>query len=313
MPSIAFVSGADSNYYPLLREWIASVRQFKESAGMDICIIDSGLTPRQIDELKPLVKSLINPDWPEGIPKKKTKGKERLKSCVCRPFIRDMFPGYDIYMWMDADTWVQDWSAVEMFLGSANRKKDRIVVTNGADRSNPKQIRIKWLWHWPYRIGSFFLSNGKKAFGFSVAKKLCANQGISAGCFALSAQAPHWKVWQKNLVIAAANGKLFPAEQLALGKTVHFDGYKAELLPVYAHWVCGDANPLWDQQKNAFVEPYTPHVTLGILHLCGVDNLRASKTAKKIFETMDGKQIELSLRYPHFNAGDLTVAKPKRG
>ncbi|MFA4994927.1 MAG: glycosyl transferase family 8 [Bdellovibrionales bacterium] len=312
MPQVALISGADSNYFPLLLEWISSVRAFKESEGMDICVIDAGLTPEQIAQLKPFVKSIVKPEWPAGIPASKTKGNDRLKSCVCRPFIREMFKGYDIYMWMDADTWVQDWSGVQMFLDAAARKKDRIAIINGADRSSPKQVRVKWLWRWPYRIANFYFSNAKKAFGFSIAKKLCDRYVMNVGCFALSAAAPHWERWQKNIVTAATKGKLFTAEQLTLGVMVYLEGYKAEFLPSYAHWFC-DNPPLWDAQKKMFVEPFTPHETLGILHLCGVDAQRASRNAKLKVETTDGKSIELSLRYPHFAAGDLESEKPKRG
>ncbi|MFA5040471.1 MAG: glycosyl transferase family 8 [Bdellovibrionales bacterium] len=312
MPSIALVSGADSNYFPLLREWISSVRRCKESEGLDICVIDAGLTAEQISALKPEVKSIVSPEWPVGIPASKTKDMDRLKACVCRPFIREIFPGYDTYMWMDADTWVQDWAGAQMFLDAANLKKDRIAITNGADRAYPKSFRVKWLWRWPYRIANFYFSNGKAAYGFSVAKKLCTEYVMNAGCFALSAKAPHWDRWQKNIVAAAAKGKLFTAEQLSLGVTVYLDGCKAEMLPSYTHWICENA-PFWDRQKGAFVEPFMPHMTLGVLHLVGVDALRASRKAEGKFQTTDGAFVALPLRYPHFDGGDLTTAKPKRG
>jgi hypothetical protein len=312
MPSVALISGADSNYYPLLREWIHSVRSFKESAAIDLCIIDGGLTSEQLNELRPLVKTIVNPAWPAGIPSRKTKGKDRLKTCVCRPFIREMFPDYDLYMWMDADTWVQDWSGVEMFLVAAGRKADRIVVTNGADRSAPKEFRVKWLWRWPYRVTNFYFNNGRRVLGFSEAKKLCTRFVVNAGCFALSAKAPHWERWQKNVVVAATKGRIFPAEQLALGMTIFLDGYEAEFLPSYAHWLCSTF-PCWDEQQRVFVEPFMPHEVLGVLHLCGVDGMRASKMAKGRFETVDGSHVELNLRYPHYDGGELPLAKAKRG
>src|SRR5689334_11886113 len=90
---VALVSGSDANYYPLLREWVHSVQRFPESKTTDICIIDAGLKPEQIAELKALgVVHIVNPDWPEGVPQDKVKGKEYLKACVCRPFIPVMFP-----------------------------------------------------------------------------------------------------------------------------------------------------------------------------------------------------------------------------
>ena len=39
-----FVSGCDSNYFPILLEWLHSIRRFKQSKNIDICILDAGLT-----------------------------------------------------------------------------------------------------------------------------------------------------------------------------------------------------------------------------------------------------------------------------
>ncbi|MDD4616272.1 MAG: hypothetical protein PHW76_04040 [Alphaproteobacteria bacterium] len=311
MPKIALISGADKNYFPLLIEWIDSVRRFKESEGMDICVIDSGMTSEQLATVKPFCKSIVCPEWPADLPERKLKGNEGLKTNVCRPFIREIFPGYDTYMWMDADTWVQEWSSVQMFLDAADKKKDRFVATNGADRNAPKLFRIKWLWRWPRRVTNFYFNNTAKPFGFAAAQKLCAQAVINAGCFALSAQAPHWDRWKKLIVKAANKGKLFTSDQISLGVMIYIDGYKAEMLPSYAHWSCNLA-PLWDPQKKAFVEPSTPHMALGVLHMHGIDEERASKKNKRLYETTDGGQIELNIRNPHIDGGDMLTVRMKR-
>ncbi len=311
MKSIALVSGADANYYPLLREWIHSVRRFPESAGMDICIIDGGLSPEQREELKPLVAHIVAPDWPKGVPLHKVKGLDYLKPCVCRPFIPQMFAGYDTYLWMDSDTWVQDWSRVDMFLKAVAEKPDRIALTTTADRSYPRPIRVSWIGRWPYKIRSFYNTNIVRAFGHATAKKLRLQYVLSVGCFALKASAPHWAHWQRLVVEATIKGKIFPAEQLALGVSVYLEGCKAELLPVYAHWFC-ELKPMWDEARQLFVEPYMPHEPIGVLHLSGIDAMRADRKVVEPFQTRAGKTIDLNLRYPHFDGGKIHTASPKR-
>jgi len=310
MTRITFVSGADANYYPLLREWIHSVRRFPQGAEIDICVLDSGLSTAQRDELKSLTAAVVAPDWPQGLSAQKTRGQDYLKACVCRPFIREIFPGYDIYMWMDPDTWVQDWSAVQMFLDSAIKRPDRIILTNGADRAYGRPVRVSW--RGPFcRVKSFYFTNGKKAFGRKIAKALLPHYVLSAGCFALSATALHWERWQQLVRQAAIRGKVFPAEQLSLGKLVHLEDYPAELLPAYTHWLC-EHKPLWDAERQLFVEPFMPHMTLGILHLSGVDEMRADRSVTAPFETTAGGMIALNYRYPHYDAGALDVKKPVR-
>ena len=163
MKQNTFVSGCDANYFPLLLEWLHSVRRFKEAEAFDICILDAGLTDEQRERLKPHVTSIVNPDWPADFPAHKKRG-EYLKACICRPFIPDMFPGYETYIWMDADTWVQGWRAVELYLEGAKRGK--LTITAQADRAYKRQIRVKWLGALPLKIRGFYYSNALKSFDF---------------------------------------------------------------------------------------------------------------------------------------------------
>lgn len=298
MTRTAFISSADYNYYPMLLEWVHSIRRFPQSATMDICILNAGLKPEQVERLKSEGCVVKNAEWPCDLPAHKIKNKEYLKSCVCRPFIPEYFPEYDTYFWMDADTWVQKWEAVEMFLAGA--AKNKIALTSQADRAYPRQIRMKFLGRIPRKIRGFYLSNATESFGFSTAKKLLPYTVLLAGAFALNRDAPHWKRWQELMLTALKKGKVFTAEQLSLGVLCYLEGYEAEVLPAYTHWLC-EYKPLWDKEKNMFVEPSLPHEEIGILHISGWDKMRLDRTAITDFKTMDGAVENLSYRYPHFS------------
>lgn len=295
---ITFVSAADANYYPLLREWLHSVHRFPQSQGMDICILDAGLTPEQAEKLKPLVTKIIKPDWPRSIPAHKTKGREFLKACVCRPFLPEHFPGYDLYFWMDADTWVQDWRAIGCFLEGARRMK--MTLTSQADRAYAKGMRVSWLGSWPWKARSFYFSNARRAFGIKTAREIFPYHVVLAGAFCLHKDAPHWEKWQELILKALDKGKVFTAEQLTLGIMTHLDSYPVEILPAYLHWLC-EFKPLWDEEKQIFVEPYLPHEPLGILHISGFDEMRVSRAETTDFKTLDGKTINYTYRYPYFD------------
>ena len=49
MKKNVIVSLADSNYFHLLDELINSIKRFKESSDIAICILDAGLTKEQQD------------------------------------------------------------------------------------------------------------------------------------------------------------------------------------------------------------------------------------------------------------------------
>ena len=82
---------------------------------------------QKVDEIK-------SADWDIEVPEFKVKGKEWLKSQVSRAFLPKYFPGYKKYLWIDADAWVNSWSAIELFL------KQRPDVSVAHPASNVQHI-----------------------------------------------------------------------------------------------------------------------------------------------------------------------------
>ncbi|MCB9978881.1 MAG: hypothetical protein H6862_04685 [Rhodospirillales bacterium] len=311
MTRIALISSADARYYPMLREWIESVRRFPQSRDMDICILDVGLTPAQIETLRPLVTGIERAAWPKKISARRIRGREYYKACINRPFLRDYFPNYEVYVWMDADTWVQDWEAVELFIRGAQRGK--LAVAPQTDRGYPRTVRVKWIGHWPWKVRSFYFTNARLAFGFETARALLPRHVLQAGVFALRGDAPHWERWQDLILKALDKGKVFTAEQLTMGMMVHLDGYPAEILPAWCHWLC-EFKPLWDEESKRFVEPFLPHKEIGILHLAGCDDMRMNRSVTTDFETLadltqDRKTLALSYRYPFYDGETESMAR----
>ncbi|MBX2834098.1 MAG: hypothetical protein KTR28_03905 [Micavibrio sp.] len=282
----------------MLIEWIHSVRSFKQSAGIDICILDVGLTDTQKEKLKPLVAHIINPDWPTNIPASRIRGREYLKACVCRPFIPKIFPGYDTYIWMDADTWLQDWRGIELYIEGARRGK--LAIASQSDRSYLRQFRIKWLAAMPIKVRGFYYTNALKAFGFKTAKKLLPFQVLNAGIFAMRADAPHWDRWQELVKNALIKGKVFTAEQLTLGVLTYLENYPVEILPAYCNWLC-EVKPLWDEAQAKFIEPNLPNEVISVVHISGWDDMRLDRSIKTDFKTLQGNEIQMSYRYCDFD------------
>ena len=116
----------------MLEELINSIRKFKESENVDICVLDAGLTSGQIDSLNTQVNQIKKAKWDIEVPNSKIKNREWLKSQVSRAFIPNYFPNYKKYLWIDADAWVNSWFAIELyFKGSDNNK---LAISTSADR-----------------------------------------------------------------------------------------------------------------------------------------------------------------------------------
>ena len=86
MKKNVIVSLADANYFPLLDELVDSIKRFKQSEDVAICILDAGLKEDQRDSLSKKVDEIKNAAWDIEVPGHKVKGKEWLKSQVSRAF-----------------------------------------------------------------------------------------------------------------------------------------------------------------------------------------------------------------------------------
>ena len=95
MKKNVIVSLADANYFPLLEELVDSVKRFKESENVAICILDAGLTQEQKEKLLKKVEEIKSAEWDIKVPEFKVKGKEWLKSQVSRAFLPKYFPNYE--------------------------------------------------------------------------------------------------------------------------------------------------------------------------------------------------------------------------
>ena len=131
MKKNVIVSLADSNYFPLLNELIDSIKRFKESSEVAICILDAGLSEDQKAELSSKVDEIKSAEWDIKVPDSKIKGREWLKSQVSRAFLPKYFPSYEKYLWIDCDAWVNDWNCVELYFKACDNGKLGITQTIG--------------------------------------------------------------------------------------------------------------------------------------------------------------------------------------
>ena len=115
MKSRAIVTLADSNYFDLLLELIASIKRFEQSNDVSICVLDAGLKEDQIKNLNGKVEIIKKAKWDIEVPSYKTLGKEWLKSQVSRAFLPEYFPDFEKYLWIDCDAWVNTWECVDLY------------------------------------------------------------------------------------------------------------------------------------------------------------------------------------------------------
>ncbi|MBV8650586.1 MAG: hypothetical protein JO255_03905 [Alphaproteobacteria bacterium] len=282
------VSGADSRYFPLLRDLVLSIREKAPGRNAALAALDLGFEESERAWLAAQGVRLAKPGWDLDFPNR-ARTPEIRKAQIARPFVPRYFPGYQTYLWIDADAWVQEWSAIEMALTAASLGK--LAIAPEIDRSykrhykRPKLFGMTLQWHC-YR----------KAYGWRVADRMGRNPMLNCGVFALRGDAPHWQRWIEAMTEALQRTNFVFIEQIALNYAIFGGMIAATFLPATCNWLCGDAAPMWDPVRDRLVEPNAPHQPLGILHLAG----EGQKEKQFTLQTTTGGTTERMLRYGAF-------------
>ena len=297
MKENVIISLADSKYFDLINELVNSIKRFKQSEEVAICIMDAGLTNDQINILKDKVDEIKKAEWDIKVSDFKVKGREWLKSQVSRAFLPNYFPGFKKYLWIDADAWVNTWETIDLYFKACENKK--LAISTSADRSYGRVLRAEWFFGSLAKIKSQNYKHAKSS-GFSekIAREVALKPHLNIGVFALEAEAPHWEMWQINLKKALNSGRIWGSEQIAMNITIYHNNYDVEILPAYCNWILIDGIR-YDKKNKKLVEPYLPNHEIGIVHFAGKNNdhIRSDKSFKSKVKTLDGDEVEISLRF----------------
>ena len=297
------VSLADANYFDLLNELIDSIKSFKESENIAICVLDAGLTENQKNLLKNKVDEIKKAEWDISVPSHKVKNKEWLKSQVSRAFLPRYFPKYEKYLWIDCDAWVQDWSSVDLYFKACENGKLGITQTMGPGYKI--MSKVNWLFG---KIAIIKSQNFKHAIsskiGVEKARKLAFAPHVNIGVFSLEKDSSCWNNWQNNLNKTLSAGNIFGSEGLAINMSVYIDEVETEFLPLNCNWIASNLLPKFDENLKKFVEPYLPNYKIGIMHLAaGIwkdkKDMRMDSNIQIEIKTLKNKKVLKSLRYSH--------------
>jgi len=301
MKKNVIVSLADANYFPLLEELIDSIKKFKESENVAICILDAGLTQEQKEKLLNKVDEIKIAEWDIEVPGYKVRDKEWLKSQVSRAFLPKYFPDYEKYLWIDCDAWVNDWNCVELYFKACDNGKLGITQTIGPGYKITS--KVNWLFGKLAIVKSQNFKHAiKSRIGYADARKLAFAPHINIGVFSLEKNSKGWSVWQKNLSKTLKAGNIFGSEGLAINMSVYIDNLETEYLPLNCNWITSNLLPKYDEKQKTFVEPYLPNYKIGIIHLAaGIwkdgKDMRVDKSVKIEIEDLNNKKLIKSLRF----------------
>jgi len=276
---VLVISAADSRFMPLLRGLIGSLASSLAVPGVSFACFDLGLSVRDRDWLSAHKCICVPPRTHLGVSEQDYSPADR--SFLARPFLREYFPGYDVYVWIDSDIWVQDAAVFQQYVIGA--LEYGMAITH-------EDI---WAYRFDLRLLGWQAKHMALAYGPTTAALLMRRPHLNAGFFAIRSDAPHWEAWAHCYATAIRRrSALQPYDQFALNRAIYRGDLPGEdtrlttrFLDPRCNWICDRSVPMWNDALGAYCKPRPPFEVIGAIHLAG----SAKSTAYEVSRTEGSK------------------------
>ncbi|MGB7303948.1 MAG: hypothetical protein WBD13_06700 [Burkholderiaceae bacterium] len=294
-PRTIVVTACSALFYDSYIDLINSMEAVGISSQYDLGVIDLGLTDENISRLAERGVRRVAGDWPVTPPP----GQDRPEfvAFAGKPFVRDYFPGYEVYVWMDADMWVQTprfWH--ELIDGALHQ---------GCAVSEEKHPAYRPM---PFKERFWMLRHLSRAFGPTSALKIATYPMVNNGSFSMHADAPHWQPWQERFkTLVDRTQRMIAIDQLAMFAMIHLDKPGTVLSSALNNWVCSLGTPHWDPARGQFVAPDSESEAISVLHV-------TTPARARVFEvpTVGAEPTDHYLHRPDGKVVATLPTQPKR-
>lgn len=264
-------TAANQPFASLAVDLVASIINKPQSRDVAIGILDTGLSKAAAGRLRSMVTHLVEPGWDVDFATLRSADGRRpnakwledsrgYQAMTARPSLPKHFPGYDLYIWIDADCWVQEWSVIDLLRRGA--ADGSICICAELDRAYIQYYDQGKITNWTNEQHELF-------HGEEIGRQLRNFPILNSGVFGLRGDSPLWTRWHEVLEEGLARRRDFYAEQFGLNRVIYLEGYSRNVLPATCNWLANRGLILFDAETKTFVEPNLPYTPLGIIHLSG--------------------------------------------
>jgi hypothetical protein len=277
------VTAADEAYEDLLFGLIDSLLPHLGTLKLSLGCLDIGLSPAARTRLAALPVTMVTPTWPFR-PHTRFDATPTYLSRAVRPFLPDLFPGFETYIWMDADSWLQQAEGLKWLIAaSAYADLVGIPTVHRTYTFRPKDI-------------SWLATRYEMAFGPETAKRLMQQSYLNSGVFAAPARSRFWNLFATRFQGALENWSgEFLSDQAVINAVAQLDGLRCEKLPAQANWICHLSLPVWDGGRQLFCVPAMPFEPLMVLH-----NTFTAKQKTHTVRSLKSPPVQTQLTFPAF-------------
>ncbi len=291
MASNIIVTATDDHYALLARDLISSIQRLAFDVPFEIGVLDTGLSEENrqwfLDHKVHVEKTVADIDFPNRV--QWEIAKPGVRTLTARLFMRRYFPGFENYMWMDSDVWVQTPEAINTFFGAVTRNPVMHICCE-LDRSYRPFFDHAVLWH---VFRDWYQTN----YGEEIASFMTLRPMLNAGVWCMAKNDPIWDAWPQLYAkvlqgLSEANQKTFMADQLGLNILLYKEKMPHVVMPAHYNWLTFYALPMLDQARGLYVEPNPPYRPISQFHLT-----RPNKAQKESISCVEGGVVERSLLF----------------
>ena len=185
-------------------------------------------------------------------------------SQTCRAFLPEIFPGFDIYMWVDADIRFLNSQGLDYFCNIPMQNTDSIAIVHEAesDYGFVKNIYLTYNYH--------TLKNERiaKVYGVDAEKVIRYFYYYNNGIWSMHKNSKIWSQF-KLAILQYLKQNYFHHmfDQEAMNMAILGLRIPVIYTPSTMNWLFGAALPLRDNLSNNWITPSEPHRQISVAHL----------------------------------------------
>ncbi len=275
LPRICCVMASDAPFFYQTRASLATFDGVRKSVGADVKVVALELDRSQTDWLTSCGIEFAA-DVAARVPRFNDAPLHMI-AMTCRPYIPELFPGYDAYMWIDSDIRFLHPDGFKMYVEALTMPRCSVAIVPETEpaysfNQTPAIANV----HHRYKYTRL-----SAAFGEDVANYLQFTAMFNAGIFAAPADSPLWARYKRNLekTLTLPFDRL--REQDAMLVSI-VEVQDVARLPSGANWLCSQRLPVSrvTAEGRVFANPEIPAQQILVAHL--------TNSSRPI--TFDGKQ-----------------------
>jgi len=191
--SCALVFSTDENFAGLAKGLVLSLAASANEGEFALHMVDIGCSDATLAWMQAHGVRIGKFDRCKFLRAPKAKLKPYQEAQLCRPFLRELFPGFETYIWCDSDIWIQDIHSVRLYRDIANAEPTLVPISPLVDVSYSYFYEdcaefVNYARHWY-----------SSTYGEVVASTYASRAVLSSGLFAMHSSNPIWSAWASEL------------------------------------------------------------------------------------------------------------------